>query len=791
MANKTFPAEFPTKLDPADPEARILGDDGTTAGYFAPQEIADLAKTFPTDFPTQLDPADPDARILGSDGTTAGYFTPQGIADLASGAGGSIGRIMYVSKDDGDDENCEIGNINKPCASIAHGVMEIHDAFHATSVSTVTIGTGSKTFAIAETDLLFEVGERVRIERNEDDLHTQWMEGNISAFTDGASMTVSVDRIGGSGPFSAWLIHPAKPLTVGVLPSISPYDEQIVHPAMIDIQLMGATLEYTGLGFMLVPESGHHGQRRIHGHGKLMRYCGADVELDPGPHGIAIIDHKHDHLDIDIQGDVQMRCLNRQVDVEVFSQIRQISGYCMVKCHGQDAFKCNLWRHKSGEMDSRAERCTTDSAGCTTIYSEGGQSWIGNNSLVWLNAARYAAHQHGWCFRAEGYALTTIFYFASNHFIGKFHATVNLKRNGSTITNGATPPDELSGITIPGTYQIGGGEYIFTEETTQVATTTITTGADDTTNVHVAITGDSWGGSVEFDVAVESGQTAQDVAAAIAAVMSVTASLTAVFSPTVDGNVITLTKVVSGEADTNLNMILSGAGVTHSGFVAEGGTPKAVTPVDGSQELLPNREYPVWDAIDGGGGGAMLLLGEVASIYPPYPDSLQPPDEPLVFLRGTHGSLEGQGFEVKAVQMGPQNSFEAVYINGTLPNSAMRFGDVRSAAGMDAVPTMYIRSAGKIIVDSCNSYTVGNGIALKVSGSRICNSQFLGIVHLIGATPVLDTCRIIGKQSGKSITADGTPFAAKLYNTIGTGALDTGITVASGGSYTQVADGAI
>lgn len=74
-----------------------------------------------------------------------------------------------------------------------------------TSVTSIAIATGSKTFTtnLASTGVAFVVGQRVRVASSASPAN--WMEGSITAFS-GTSMTVNVDLIGGSGTIASWNI---------------------------------------------------------------------------------------------------------------------------------------------------------------------------------------------------------------------------------------------------------------------------------------------------------------------------------------------------------------------------------------------------------------------------------------------------------------------------------------------------------------------------------------------------------------------------------------------------------
>lgn len=81
----------------------------------------------------------------------------------------------------------------------------------ATSTSSITIGTGSKSFTLAETGKAFVVNQFVSITNS----GTNWMTGNITAFNSGTgAITVNVINSSGTGSFTSWTIVPATPVSV-------------------------------------------------------------------------------------------------------------------------------------------------------------------------------------------------------------------------------------------------------------------------------------------------------------------------------------------------------------------------------------------------------------------------------------------------------------------------------------------------------------------------------------------------------------------------------------------------
>ena len=82
-----------------------------------------------------------------------------------------------------------------------------------TSTTSMTIGTGSKTFTtnVSSTDTAFIVGNRVRLIYDA----TNYMEGTITAFS-GTSMTVNVDTTAGSGTYTTWSVGLTGVVNTGV-----------------------------------------------------------------------------------------------------------------------------------------------------------------------------------------------------------------------------------------------------------------------------------------------------------------------------------------------------------------------------------------------------------------------------------------------------------------------------------------------------------------------------------------------------------------------------------------------
>jgi hypothetical protein len=75
--------------------------------------------------------------------------------------------------------------------------------YKASSTTSITIGTGSKTFA-TQAGLAYTIGARARASSNSAPLN--WLEGQVSAYS-GTTLTITADLISGSGTFTDWNIN--------------------------------------------------------------------------------------------------------------------------------------------------------------------------------------------------------------------------------------------------------------------------------------------------------------------------------------------------------------------------------------------------------------------------------------------------------------------------------------------------------------------------------------------------------------------------------------------------------
>jgi len=74
-----------------------------------------------------------------------------------------------------------------------------------TSTSSNSIGTGAKTFAVANTGSYYS-GQRVRVFASS---AANWIEGPITSYTSNTSITVTADLSAGTGTFTSWTFRPA------------------------------------------------------------------------------------------------------------------------------------------------------------------------------------------------------------------------------------------------------------------------------------------------------------------------------------------------------------------------------------------------------------------------------------------------------------------------------------------------------------------------------------------------------------------------------------------------------
>ena len=104
-----------------------------------------------------------------------------------------------------------------------------------TSTTSLTIGTGSKTFTIAQTNRGWGVGARLRASSTA--APSVFMEGVVTAYS-GSSLTLSVDLVSGSGTVANWTINLTGQAPDQQFPDLDPLDIVDAVPSL-DLNLTG------------------------------------------------------------------------------------------------------------------------------------------------------------------------------------------------------------------------------------------------------------------------------------------------------------------------------------------------------------------------------------------------------------------------------------------------------------------------------------------------------------------------------------------------------------------------
>jgi hypothetical protein len=96
------------------------------------------------------------------------------------------------------------GHVATAAASAASAINA--PGTNATSVTSLTIGTGTKAFVLAQANKAYSVGQKVVIASTAAPA-TNWMSGQISAFNSATgAITVEVTEVGGAGTIAAWTV---------------------------------------------------------------------------------------------------------------------------------------------------------------------------------------------------------------------------------------------------------------------------------------------------------------------------------------------------------------------------------------------------------------------------------------------------------------------------------------------------------------------------------------------------------------------------------------------------------
>jgi len=173
-------AEFDTYNEHAGAMIAVVeGTAGAGSVWFCTANAGGILDTTAIDF-TKV------AVIAGPPGAD-GEPGPPGPATIAIGTTTTLdaGSSATVTNS-GDDEDVVL-NFGVPRGS----------GYGGTSTTSLSISTGSKTFT-TQSGLAYVVGSRVRAASS-----SNWMEGICTAYS-GSSLTINVDKVAGSGTFSAW-----------------------------------------------------------------------------------------------------------------------------------------------------------------------------------------------------------------------------------------------------------------------------------------------------------------------------------------------------------------------------------------------------------------------------------------------------------------------------------------------------------------------------------------------------------------------------------------------------------
>ncbi|MFV3388434.1 hypothetical protein ACNFCJ_24020, partial [Pseudomonas sp. NY15364] len=116
-----------------------------------------------------------------------------------------------------------------------------HDpATLSTSTSSIALGAGIKTFAVSR---LYPVGEYVRATYD----GSNWMAGRVTAST-GSSVTLWVDRVVGSGTYSAWTVIRVRGLLIEESRTNLLLNSATLATQSVTVTAVAHTLSFYGTG---------------------------------------------------------------------------------------------------------------------------------------------------------------------------------------------------------------------------------------------------------------------------------------------------------------------------------------------------------------------------------------------------------------------------------------------------------------------------------------------------------------------------------------------------------------
>lgn len=202
----------------AGPTVRWLGPWNATAGYLKYDAVSFNSSSYLAinDVATNSSPGNQDPSVDTADWVLMAQAGATGAtgATGAAGATGATGATGNTGDPGAQGPQGPQGIQGIQGAAGTNGTNGTNGAtgatgagYTATSTSSVTIGTGSQTFA-TQAGLAYSIGARARASSNANGAN--YMEGLVTAYdTSTGALTVNVDTIGGSGQHADWNINVA------------------------------------------------------------------------------------------------------------------------------------------------------------------------------------------------------------------------------------------------------------------------------------------------------------------------------------------------------------------------------------------------------------------------------------------------------------------------------------------------------------------------------------------------------------------------------------------------------